>query len=74
MGTGHLSLGGPRLGQSIPVDSLDGEAAVRGHPDQVAEKIQKNRLAVRRERHHLVLVAGVQKAEMAGQVLVKQAQ
>src|SRR5204863_4658234 len=49
------------------------EAAANG-PDLLADLVEEARLAVGSQRHHLVLVAGTQEAEVGGQVLVQQAE
>src|SRR5205823_10361077 len=57
------------------VDGADLEPTGRlVHPHQVAEQVQVPRPPVGGQRHHLVLVAGGQEAQVRGQVLVQQAE
>jgi hypothetical protein len=71
---GDLPVRRSGLGEAVPVHRGDGEAAVRGGPDQVTELVKVGRAAVGGQRHDLVLVAGVQEPEVAGQTLVEQAE
>ncbi len=65
---------GQRLGVGAPVDRLHAEAAVAGRVDEFTQLAEVAWLAVRRECHHLVLVAGPQEAEVRGDLLVHQAE
>jgi hypothetical protein len=60
--------------QFLPVDPLGDETAVVGGPDGGAHLVEEPGLAVRRERHDLVLVGGAQEAQVRGEGLVRQAE
>ncbi len=63
-----------RAGQGLEVHRPDLEPAVAEQAHRGADLGGPARRAHRRQRHHLVLVAGVQEPEVGGRTLVEQAQ
>ncbi len=63
-----------RTEAAFEVERADAIAAVVADLEDRVERLAMDRLAVRRERHHLVLVGRMQEAEVARHVLVQQAE
>ena len=70
--------GGPRIGDALPVMPEIGEIERKGailcQFDDLAHRLHVRRRPVRREAHHLVLVAVIGKAEILGQSLIEDAE
>ena len=62
------------LGQGVELDRGDGEAAVAGGPDGLAQLADAGRPAVGGQGHDLVLVRGAAEPQVVGDLLVQQAQ
>ena len=71
---GPLLVAAAPLGQGVELDRGDGEAAVAGDPDGLAQLAEVGRLPVGGQGHHLVLVRGAPEPEVVGDLLVEQAQ
>ena len=63
-----------RAEQRFGVEGIDHVLAVGADVDVLAQRRLQRRRAERGERHHLVLVARVQEAEVGGDLLVEQAE
>ena len=68
------AVGRAGLCEGAQVERLDHEPAVVGRADRPPQLVQKRRLPVGGEGHHLVLVGRAHEAEVGGDLLVEQAE